>query len=159
MENYGIHTRIGCLLLSIESNRICRLWLPNESPLPLGETRHTVIRDPREHPLAGEALNQLSAYFAGQLRQFELPLAPHRSTPLQERIRRDLCSIRYGTTTTYKALGPPRTAARVCSHNPLPILIPCHRVLPARGTLSCPGQYRGGTALKRYLLHLEAANV
>lgn len=157
LEYYGANTVIGQVVLGISAGHLHRLWLPNESPVPAdGST--SVIHAPHELPLAHEAFRQLEAYLAGRLKQFDLPLPVYHGTQLQQQIRHALCAIPYGETAAYKELGPPRLAARVCSQNPLPLLVPCHRVIPASGGLAHPGQYRGGTALKRYLLRLEAAH-
>lgn len=110
--------------------------------------------------LLGEARAQLAAYFAGRLRAFDLPLAP-RGTAFQRDVWRALGDVPYGATTTYGALaaklGRP-TAARAVGAangaNPLPVVVPCHRVVGADGALT---GYLGGVALKRALLALEDA--
>jgi methylated-DNA-[protein]-cysteine S-methyltransferase len=105
-----------------------------------------------------EARAQLAAYFAGRLRAFDLPLAP-RGTPFQRDVWRALAAVPYGATTTYGALaatlGRP-TAARAVGAangaNPLPVVVPCHRVVGADGSLT---GYLGGVPLQRALLVLE----
>ncbi len=103
--------------------------------------------------------SQLVAYFAGELRDFELPLAPVGS-PFEQRVWRELQTIPYGTTTSYGAiarrLGVPNAARAVGTangRNPIPIIIPCHRVIGSTGGLT---GYGGGLARKRLLLDLEA---
>lgn len=157
VASYGAVTPIGRLVLGICGNRVCRLWLPNETPLGINGASPE-IRSPQGDALAQEAFEQLSSYLAGRRKQFDLPLYPFCTTPLQEQIRRALCAVPYGSTVAYKDLGPPRAVARVCSQNPLPLIIPCHRVVPSGSDAEHPGQYRGGTALKRQLLQLEALN-
>jgi methylated-DNA-[protein]-cysteine S-methyltransferase len=112
-------------------------------------------------PLLGEARRQLVAYFAGRLGCFELPLAP-AGTPFERRVWAAMQEIPYGETRRYGELAmevgsAPRAIGRACGHNPIPIVIPCHRVL-ARGGI---GGYSGGAGLptKRALLALEAAAV
>lgn len=108
-------------------------------------------------PLA-EAVRQLHAYFAGDLRTFDLPLAP-RGTPFQQRVWEALCTIPYGETISYGQLagriGRP-TASRAVGaangRNPLPIVVPCHRVIGSSGELTGFG---GGLHLKEGLLALE----
>jgi methylated-DNA-[protein]-cysteine S-methyltransferase len=108
-----------------------------------------------------EALRQLRAYFAGELQRFELPLAP-RGTAFQQRVWSALCQIPYGETTSYGALarrlGRP-TASRAVGaangRNPLPIVVPCHRVIGSTGALTGFG---GGLHLKEGLLALERAH-
>jgi methylated-DNA-[protein]-cysteine S-methyltransferase len=106
-----------------------------------------------------EARRQLGAYFAGKLRQFDLPMAPAGS-PFELRVWQLMAEIPYGETRRYGELAAelgavPRAIGQACGRNPLPILIPCHRVLAAQGL----GGYSGGTGLetKRRLLILEGA--
>ena len=105
------------------------------------------------------AIEQLRAYFAGLLTQFDLPLAP-AGTPFQLSVWDALRRIPYGETTTYSALareiGKPtavRAVGAANGANPLPIVIPCHRVIGARGKLTGFG---GGLPAKEKLLKLES---
>ena len=109
-------------------------------------------------PLLQEAACQLAAYFAGKLRRFELPLRP-AGTPFQQRVWAALCEIPYGEVRSYGAIaariGSPKAARAVgrANHgNPLPIVIPCHRVIGASGALT---GYGGGLPIKEYLLRIE----
>jgi methylated-DNA-[protein]-cysteine S-methyltransferase len=109
-------------------------------------------------PLLSESVEQLEAYFDGRLRRFSLPLRPPGSG-FRQRVWSRLRSIPYGETETYGALArqlatSPRAVARACAANPLPILVPCHRVVAARGGL---GGYSGGDGpdIKAALLGLE----
>ena len=106
-------------------------------------------------PLLAEGARQLAAYFAGNLASFELPL--DWGTGLQERVRRAMAAIPMGETRTYgqlaKAVGAPAQAVgQACGANPLPILIPCHRVLGAQtlGGFSAPGGVETKVALLRH---------
>ena len=110
--------------------------------------------------MLAEARRQLEAYFKGQRKAFDLPLAP-RGTAFQQRVWRDMCGIAYGETVSYGALAAalssgPRAGGMACARNPLPVIIPCHRVIGGNGAL--PG-YSGaeGLATKRFLLRLEGA--
>ncbi|HIW15540.1 MAG TPA: methylated-DNA--[protein]-cysteine S-methyltransferase [Firmicutes bacterium] len=112
-----------------------------------------------DSPLLREAERQLAAYFAGHLQVFSLPLRTE-GTPFQEKVWRALQQIPYGETRTYgelaASIGQPAAARAVggANHrNPLPIVIPCHRVVAAHGGL---GGYGGGLDKKRWLLALEA---
>jgi methylated-DNA-[protein]-cysteine S-methyltransferase len=103
---------------------------------------------------------QLMEYFCGARRTFELPLAPE-GTPFQLRVWRALCMIPYGETLSYgelaRRLGRPNGARAVGlanGANPLPIVVPCHRVIGSDGTLTGFG---GGLHIKRSLLALEGA--
>ncbi|WP_245941613.1 methylated-DNA--[protein]-cysteine S-methyltransferase [Vallicoccus soli] len=111
------------------------------------------------HPVLRTASEQLAAYFAGDLRAFDLPLAP-RGSAFQLRVWEALRSIPYGGTASYgdlaRRLGAPGAARAVGlanGRNPLSIVVPCHRVVGARGTLT---GYAGGLERKRALLDLEA---
>jgi methylated-DNA-[protein]-cysteine S-methyltransferase len=105
-----------------------------------------------------DAADQLRAYFAGELRDFDLPLAPH-GTAFQQRVWSALREIPYGRTISYAELaasvGRPRAARAVGAangQNPIAIVIPCHRVIGAAGALT---GYGGGLERKRMLLDLE----
>ncbi len=105
-----------------------------------------------------DATAQLDAYFAAELREFDLPLAP-AGTPFQQTVWQLLQTIPYGRTATYGGLaekmGKPMAARAVGAangRNPLPIVIPCHRVIGADGKLT---GYRGGVRFKEALLALE----
>jgi methylated-DNA-[protein]-cysteine S-methyltransferase len=109
-------------------------------------------------PVLDEARAQLSAYFAGELDRFDLPLAP-RGTAFQRRVWEEVARIPYGGTSTYSAvagaLGAPsacRAVGAANGRNPLPIVVPCHRVIGTAGSLT---GYGGGLHRKRALLDLE----
>jgi methylated-DNA-[protein]-cysteine S-methyltransferase len=112
-----------------------------------------------EHPLLLEAARQLRAYFAGELREFDLPLEPG-GTAFQRRVWDELRRIGYGETASYgelaHRLGLHRGAARAVGaangRNPIGIVVPCHRVVGAKGSLS---GYAGGVERKQLLLRLE----
>jgi methylated-DNA-[protein]-cysteine S-methyltransferase len=106
----------------------------------------------------GQALAELAAYFAGRLTAFTVPLRP-RGTPFQRAVWDELVAIPYGRTVSYRALaaavGNPaavRAVGAANGRNPLPILIPCHRVIGADGSLT---GYAGGIEKKQWLLALE----
>ena len=108
--------------------------------------------------MAKSLVEQLDAYFAGRLRAFSLPIAP-RGTPFQLRVWERLMAIPYGSTTTYgqiaKDLGKPglsRAVGRANGANPIWLIIPCHRVIGADGSLT---GYAGGLERKARLLELE----
>ena len=103
---------------------------------------------------------QLDEYFAGARRKFDLPLAP-RGTPFQLKVWRELRKIPYGRTITYATLARRAGNEAACravgaanGRNPLPIVVPCHRVLGSDGSLTGFG---GGIDAKRALLQLEGA--
>jgi methylated-DNA-[protein]-cysteine S-methyltransferase len=138
---------------------IGRLWLATAD----GGLRSIAFHEPAgatsDDALMREAEEQLSAYFAGELTRFELPLSP-RGTEFQRRVWDAVAAVPYGTTTTYSRLaasiGHPRATRAVGAangRNPLPIVVPCHRVIGASGALT---GYGGGLDVKRALLALEA---
>jgi methylated-DNA-[protein]-cysteine S-methyltransferase len=105
-----------------------------------------------------EAARQLRAYFAGELELFDLPLAPV-GTPFQLQVWRRLCEIPYGETISYgelaRRIGNPKASRAVGlanGSNPIPIIIPCHRVIGSNGKLT---GYGGGLPIKEKLLALE----
>jgi len=136
---------VGSLLLVEEAGKITSLtW---------GEARPV-----SSSLLLKKAKRQLEEYFAGQRRTFDLPLAPF-GTPYMRRIWAAMRRIRFGKTMSYGELAvlaesTPRIIGQACAKNPIPILIPCHRVLAAGGKL---GGYSGGKGLetKCTLLRLE----
>lgn len=103
-------------------------------------------------------VDQLGAYFAGGLRAFDLALAP-QGTPFQRGVWSRLCEIPYGETTSYgelaRRVGNPsasRAVGLANGRNPIPIVIPCHRVIGSNGALT---GYGGGLPIKEHLLALE----
>ena len=114
--------------------------------------------DGKATPVLEEARRQLDRYFAHKLRRFELPLEP-RGTPFQKSVWKMMSAIPFGETATYggmaMALGSgPRAVGMACGRNPVPIIVPCHRVLGSGGK---EGGFSGGEGLptKRKLLALE----
>ena len=115
-------------------------------------------------PVLEEAKKQLNAYFSGQLNAFDLPLAPD-GTDFQKAVWDAMCNIPKGKTATYKELataaGSPKAFQSVgtaCGMNPVPIIIPCHRVLASGDK---PGGYsgQGGLETKRDLLKIEGVEL
>ena len=127
----------------------CPDGVPELEPLPRKVVQTSLLQETEE---------QLNEYFAGVRREFDLPLAP-RGTPFQQAVWQQLLRIPYGEVRTYgqlaAALGKPgasRAVGSACRRNPLCILIPCHRVVGADGSLT---GYAGGLDIKEYLLELE----
>ena len=127
------------------------------------ENRHPADRSDwhgGDSPVLQAAEAQLREYFAGERRAFDLPLAP-RGTPFQLQVWQALAGIPYGSTVSYaqlaQAVGNPeamRAVGAANGRNPLPIVLPCHRVIGADGSLTGFG---GGLPIKRFLLELEGA--
>ena len=117
-----------------------------------------VLRAPKRLEVAARELEE---YFGGRRQAFDLPLDLSLSKGLRQLVQRHLPQIGYGQTRTYgqvaELAGNPKAVRAVgtaCATNPLPVVVPCHRVLPADGTA---GRYVGGTKAKMILLSLEAA--
>jgi len=149
-----IETPVGPLLLAADDGGLCfisfagkkravrpeRAWIENAKPL-------------------AEVIRQLRAYFRGELEEFDVPLNM-RGTPFQLRVWQGLREIPYGETTSYGALarriGEPdavRAVGAANGSNPIPIIVPCHRVIGSDGSLT---GYGGGLPIKEKLLALES---
>jgi methylated-DNA-[protein]-cysteine S-methyltransferase len=144
---------VGPLTLVADDDRLCGLYMEQHRHAPDPATFGTA--DPGAF---GAVVEQLSAYFAGELTRFDLRLAPE-GTEFQRRVWSALAEIPYGETLTYgqlaARLGQP-TASRAVGlangRNPVSIVVPCHRVIGADGSMT---GYGGGLERKRYLLALE----
>ena len=154
MNLYYYATALGRIGITECDGRITALYFEGE-PVP-------AQADICETAVLREAAGQLQAYLAGELRCFSLPLEPV-GTPFMQSVWRALCDIPYGRTVSYRdiaaAVGNPKASRAVGmanNRNPLPILIPCHRVIGANGALV---GYGGGLAIKVRLLEIEKYNV
>lgn len=143
-------TPIGAILIAGDGEAIVETYFAGAKPKP------DWIRD---DDTLREAADQLRAYFAGERRDFDLPLAP-QGTEFQQSVWSALREIPYGETTTYSAIansiGRPKAIRAVGAANganPIPIVIPCHRVIGSNGSMTGFG---GGIDVKRQLLALEA---
>ena len=137
---------VGCLALRARDHDIVALdWVDEMTPRP-------------NIPVLNEAARQLDAYFAGTLTAFDLPLKPD-GTLHQKKVWDDMMTIPYGGLRSYgdmaMAIGSSaRAVGTACGKNPIPIIVPCHRVIATGGGM---GGYsgRGGLETKRALLILE----
>jgi len=157
----AVKTPLGTLRVAASYDHVLYLELPHRRGSatpgpPLDE--HALMRG--DTPALRSAVVQLQEYFAGTRRRFDLPLAP-RGTPFQLRVWRELRKIPYGRTITYAELARRAGNDRACravgaanGRNPLPIIVPCHRVIGTDGSLTGFG---GGIEAKRKLLSLEGA--
>jgi len=144
---------IGPLTLVAVDGQLTGLYMETQRhrPVSLGRTG-----DPADEPFASVA-SQLEAYFAGELTDFDLPLAP-AGTPFQLRVWSALRTIPYGRTWSYAELArqvgsASRAVGLANGKNPIALIIPCHRVIGSDGSLT---GYGGGLDRKRYLLELES---
>lgn len=145
---------IGELLLTSDGKSVTGLYMQNQ--------KHGAARTKdwkRDDAALKQPRAQLQAYFAGTLREFKLPLAA-AGTPFQQRVWRALCEIPYGETISYGELarrigrpGAARAVGLANGRNPISIVVPCHRVIGANGSLT---GYGGGLERKRWLLAHES---
>ena len=123
------------------------------------------LRDP-ESPLLHRAATQLQEYFAGQRKQFDLPMQrPTGASAFQQRVWDAMLAIPFGETRAYGELAAelgtsPRAVGGACGGNPLPILVPCHRVVAKNGLGGYSGDWETGMAVnvKKALLYLEQSD-
>ncbi len=154
-----LHSPIGRLTILADSTGITEIRFPsNSAPLPpAGESAGGAGKD-----WLALAYEQLNAYFEGRLQVFELPLSLN-GTEFQRAVWRQLQGLVYGTTASYgqiaSAIGKP-TAARAVgmanNKNLIPIIIPCHRVIGTKGSLT---GFAGGLDSKRWLLRHEGVGI
>jgi methylated-DNA-[protein]-cysteine S-methyltransferase len=159
----ALDTPVGTLLLAATETGLIRVAYANE-----GHDRVLATLAARVSPRIlhapkrlDTAARQLEEYFAGRRRGFDLPLDFRLSRGFRRLVLDHLSDIAYGHTASYAAVaaaaGNPRAvraAATACATNPLPVVVPCHRVVRADGSV---GGYVGGPAAKQTLLRLEAA--
>lgn len=148
MPSLSLHSPLGPLTVTEEDGAIVSLdwgWRARQGEAPTG--------------LLGLARDQLSEYFDGGRTAFALPLSP-AGTPFQRRTWRQMMAIPYGATRSYGELaascgGGARAVGAACGRNPIPVIIPCHRVVATGGRI---GGYSGagGPAAKSFLLALES---
>lgn len=151
-----VDSPVGPLTLVAEDDNLTGLYMTDQRHRPAEET-FGVPADPADPPFAVTAA-QLTAYFAGERTDFDLPL--HLAgTPFQQRVWEQLRQIPYGETISYGALaervGNPaasRAVGMANGRNPVGIIVPCHRVVGANGSLT---GYGGGIDRKKQLLALE----
>lgn len=153
----------GPLALFATTAGLCRVGLPGEdrAALEAWAARWVGPETPEENPDAlSEAIIQLREYFSRLRREFDLPL-DLRGTDFQRRVWEELRRIPYGQTVSYGELarrvgrpGAARAVGGAVGANPIPIIVPCHRVVGADGSLV---GYGGGPELKAALLRLEGA--
>ena len=159
-----VDTPVGPLLLAATEQGLIRVAYPNQG--------HDVVLQALADRVSPRVLHaparldpvarQLDDYFAGRRRQFDLPLDWRLSTGFRSTVLHHLATdVDYGRTASYAALaalaGNPKAVRAVgtaCATNPLPVVVPCHRVVRADGAI---GDYAGGVEAKRALLRLEAA--
>jgi len=147
---------VGPLLLGADADHLRLVWFSTpRHPIP-----RDVVLEPGDNAVLRETGRQLEAYFAGTLKTFDLPLRPV-GTGFQREVWSMLSQIPYGQTWSYRdvaqRIGKPQAVRAVGAangRNPIPIIVPCHRVIGADGSLTGFG---GGLPTKQFLLTLEGA--
>ncbi|MGA9117912.1 MAG: methylated-DNA--[protein]-cysteine S-methyltransferase [Bacteroidota bacterium] len=159
----SFESKIGLIYIASTDKGVCKVSVPKQS-------KRDFLRWLRENFDDSEVvdnksknrdvIDQLNRYFNGRLAKFTLPI-DLLGTPFQQRVWRELSKISYGTTITYKQLAKRlgtskgfQAVGRANAANPVPIIIPCHRVVGANGSLV---GYASGIKTKEFLLRLEGA--
>ena len=145
-----VSSPVGPLCLFARGDQLCGLYSPEQGPPSAAPES--------DAPVLVEAARQLAEYFAGDRRTFDLPLGPE-GTGFQHLVWRALTTIPFGETRTYgqqaqliKRPSASRAVGAANGKNPIGIIVPCHRVIGANGTLT---GYAGGLAMKQWLLEHE----
>lgn len=148
---------LGPMTLAAHDSALVGVWFDGQQHQPGFDT----WTQTDAHPILREASAQLLAYFAGERQTFDLPLDFQAGTPFQQAVWHALCDIPRGTTVSYgtisERIGRPKAVRAVgaaIGHNPLSIVVPCHRVVGANGSLT---GYAGGLDRKIALLTLESS--
>lgn len=159
-----VHSRwrspLGPMLLAASARGLAGAWFvqgQRDTPDP------SAWPEAPEHPVLRQAAAELDAYFAGQRHRFELPLDLGHGTAFQQAVWQALLAIPSGQTTSYgelaRRIGRPRAVRALgaaVGRNPVSIIVPCHRVIGADGSLT---GYAGGLARKTTLLQLEGVGI
>ena len=154
---------VGRLLLAATTDGLVRVAFDREDHDAVLERLATTVspRILRAPQRLDDAARQLDEYFGGTRRRFDLPVDFRLTQGFRRRVLEHLQDIAYGSTESYAmvaaASGSPaavRAVGSACANNPIPVIVPCHRVVRSDGTI---GQYLGGTEAKHTLLALEAA--
>jgi len=147
----------GRILLVADDAGLCGVYFDGQKHFP--ERKKDWRHDPR-HAVLAQAQRELAEYFAGKRRRFDLPLSPS-GTAFQRAVWKAISTIGFGDTISYGELarragvpGSARAAGAATGRNPIGIVVPCHRVVGADGSLT---GYAGGLGKKRALLALEQA--
>ena len=149
-----LKTELGNFGVLISESKLIKIILPNKL-----ESIPIKVDNPKKYePFMIDVLKQLSQYFNGSRKQFELDLKLQIS-PFYQKVLNEVCKIPYGQTCSYKNIAEKiknprahRAVANANATNPIPIVIPCHRVIQSNGEL---GKYGGGKGLKHSLIEKE----
>lgn len=149
-----IKSPLGKLTLVADEKALKEIFWSGEALQPVAG----VMPKAGENAVLAQAATELNAYFNGLLTAFTVPVAPE-GTAFQQAAWQALCAIPYGETRSYaqqaQAINKPKAVRAIGAangRNPIPVIIPCHRVIGSDGSLT---GYAGGLAIKTYLLELE----
>jgi methylated-DNA-[protein]-cysteine S-methyltransferase len=155
-----VSTPLGRVWLMASSNALSGLWFEGQRHFPEDWAARLAACPAPHHPLLEQVQDELGDYFAGRRQRFDVPVAWPWGSAFQHTVWQHLTSLSFGQTQTYGAvalaLGHTTAFARAIGsavgRNPIGIIIPCHRILGANGSLT---GYAGGLERKRQLLALE----
>ena len=158
LMQHQVHTELGDVLLAANAQGLAGIWFIGQQHWP--NTAGWV--DAPQHPILLNTAQQLHEYFSGQRTTFDVPLSPAWGTPFQRAVWQALQSVDYGHTVTYGDIAQHignlkavRAVGAAIGRNPWSVIVPCHRIVGANGSLT---GYAGGLDRKKALLHLEAAH-
>ncbi len=156
-----IHSPLGAMILAATDKGLAGVWFEGQKHLPPELVAPPVWPENAAHPVLKQTAAQLREYFARQRQHFDVPLDLSGGTPFQQSVWQALLAIPPGATTSYGALssriGKPaavRAVGAAVGRNPVSVIVPCHRVMGADGSLT---GYAGGLDRKTALLTLEGA--
>lgn len=165
LASRNLDTPIGRLFVAATNDGVCRVALPPESRASIRKElvrRYGKVTWRNSSDLLDRATRELDDYFSGRRKHFTLPIILEGS-PFHLRVWKNLGRIPFGQTWSYAKLarsaGNPKAArasGTACGKNPLPIILPCHRVVGSDGSL---GGFGGGLRMKRWLLEHEGATL
>ena len=154
---------LGKMIIAATDKGLAGTWFAGQRHLPSQLVEPYVWPEDADHPVLKQAIAQLTEYFAGTRTVFDLPLDLDYGTPFQQTVWQALLAIPQGGTTSYGELssriGKPaavRAVGAAIGRNPVSVIVPCHRVLGADGSLT---GYAGGLDKKTALLKLEGARM
>jgi methylated-DNA-[protein]-cysteine S-methyltransferase len=158
----SIPSPLGTIVIAATAKGLAGLWFAeNQRYLPTATAGPAAWPEDADHPILKQAGEQLSEYFAGQRRHFDLPLDLSCGTAFQQTVWQALLAIPQGEVISYgevsRRIGNPQAVRAVggaVGRNPVSIIVPCHRVMGTNGALT---GYGGGLERKTALLRLEGA--
>ena len=156
MQYSILKTELGKFGILTSKSNLIKIVLPNKDPLSMKLT------DPNSYtPFMKNVIDQMNQYFMGSRKEFDIRLKLELP-PFYEKVLNEVCKIPYGQTFSYKKIARNlqtprafRAVANANAINPIPIIIPCHRVILSNGDL---GQYGGGKLMKKMLVQNEMKN-